>query len=309
VRYPSVVWMLAVAFFVLLRPSSGYADEYDRFTHARNAFEAGEYQTAVQRFEELLIVGVKNPALVLEIHKIAAVSYLFVGDKKSAEQHFIRLLTLAPEWDLDPLAFPIEVIDFFGEIRADNKDRILALSRARADEAARAREAEEVERLAELEKLKRNVYLERNRKQNSRLVALVPFGAGQFQNGHMVKGGLFLGSELLLGAASITTYFLHESLRDRASTPFSSSEDREEYERLEAGYRIANQASVVGLAAVAVIGVVDALYNYKSEIITWKNVDEKEVPDELRPGPKKIETSLAPNFGKGMMGLEVRGRF
>jgi tetratricopeptide (TPR) repeat protein len=162
-------------------------DDYSHFERAKNAFDAGEYKEAVSRFDALLKKQPKNAALVLECHKFIAVSYLFVGDKVAAEHHLTELLTITPDYDLDPMMFPMEIVDFFQEMKTKNKKQLDALSLARAREEAQRKATEEAQRKAELEKLKRNVYLERTRKKNSRLVAVIPFGAGQFQNGHIVK--------------------------------------------------------------------------------------------------------------------------
>jgi hypothetical protein len=138
---------------------------------------------------------------------------------------------------------------------------------------------------------------------------MVPFGAGQFQNGHMVKGALFLSGELLLTASAISTYFLHEGIRPRAAEPFESPDDREKIERLEASYRIANQASLVALAALAVTGIIDALYNFKPETIEWRKINEDEVPTDLRPGKATPRATLSPSFGEGLIGIGIVGRF
>ncbi len=305
------IWRLLIALSVITigLPDSARADEYDLFVRAKNAYEAGEYKEAVSRFEELLERGLSNSALALECNKLLAVSYMFTDDRDAAELYFTKLLTISPNYRLDPMLFPIEVVDFFTEIKQKNEERLEALARARAEEDARQKVAEEAHRKAELEKLKRNVYLEREVKQNSLLVALMPFGAGQFQNGHTVKGALFLSGEILLTGATITTYFLHADLRKDAKEPFDSTERREEAERLEAGYRIANQASLVGLSVLAVTGIIDALYNFERETVTWKSVPEREVPSKLRPGGSKPAASLAPRLGRGMVGLEFIGRF
>jgi tetratricopeptide (TPR) repeat protein len=283
------------------------ADEFEEFADAKNAFEAGEYETAVERFEALMSSKPENKGLLQEIHKLLAVSYLFVGDKNSAEAHLIELLTFDPDFTLDPLVYPIDVIDFFSEIKARHAERIAALARDRArEEEIRQKEREE-QRRQELEKLKRNVYLQKTTERRSLVLAFVPFGAGQFQNGHRVKGALFLSAEILLSAASVTTYIMHERLRPRSEEPFTSSNQRLEYERLEAGYRISNQVIIAALGAVAAAGIIDALYFFERERVEWDPVEEKEVPVDLRP--KVSEIILAPVVMDRGAGIGAMGRF
>ncbi|MFO8074474.1 MAG: tetratricopeptide repeat protein [Polyangia bacterium] len=290
-----------------LSPAGALADEFEEFIKAKNAYEAGEYETAVERFEALLDGDPRNPALVNEAYKLMGVSYLFVGREEEAEKSFLKLLTRSPEYELDPMLFPIEVVDFFTEVKLKNDKRLAALAQARAAEKEAERRAEEKRRLAELEKLKRNVYLEKDREQRSLLVAVMPLGAGQFQNGEPVKGGLFLGGELLLGAAAVTTYVLHEGLRRRSDEPFESTSDRREYERLERGYRISNQVSLGALAVLAVAGVVDSLYFFEKETVSWQQIDKREVPDRLRP--ENARAILAPFASGTAIGLSASGAF
>jgi len=299
---------LVVAMLVLLLGPGLAADEFDDFARARNAYEAGEYAVAVERFLTLLSGEPRNPAIVLESQKLLGVSYLFVGDHEAAEAALLKLLTLSPDFELDPMVFPIEVIDFFTEVKARNDERLAALARARAAEDKARRLAEEERRLAEIERLKRNVYLERSVERRSLLVALMPLGIGQFQNGEPLKGALFLGGELLLGATALTTFALHESLRSRAAKPFESAEDREAHESLEAGLRIANQVSLGVLAAVVTAGVIDSLVNFERESIAWQPVEEREVPDHLRPGGG-TRIRFIPLAGEKSVGVGASGSF
>ncbi len=301
--------MIAVMVLSLgpLAPSPARADEFEDFAGAKNAYEAGEYETAVFRFEALMASEPTNKGLIQEIHKLLAVSYLFVGNKDGAEAQFIELLTLDPGFDLDQLEFPIDVVDFFTNVKSRHAERFAALARERAREEEVRRKAEEIRRKAELEKLKRNVYLERTTEKSSLVVAFVPFGAGQFQNGHKIKGALFLSSELLLSVTTITTFILHARLRPRSEEPFSSSKEREDYERLEAGYRISNQVSLGVLGAVAVVGIIDALYYFERETVEWQPVKEKDVPHHLRPGGPTAK--IVPFVSDTGIGIGAAGSF
>ncbi len=286
-------------------------DEYSLFERAKNAYDRGEYSETVSRFEVILRSDLKNPALILECHKLTAVSFLFLGDPESAERHFDELLTREPDYTLDPMLFPISVIDFFLEIKAKNDEKLEALKLARARDEELKRQEDEKRRLEELEKLKRNVYLERSRKQHSILVAMIPFGAGQFQNDQVGKGVFFLGSELLLATTTVTTYFLHASLRDYAKEPLSNPDSLQTAKRRETAYRVVNQTSAIALGCVAIWGIVDSLFNYVPETINWQPLEEREVPEDLRPGHKtsKRNVLITPYLGESTLGVGVSGRF
>jgi tetratricopeptide (TPR) repeat protein len=295
------------AVLVALVAARAAADEFQDFANAKNAYEAGEYQTAVSRFEDLKASQPRNKGLVEELHKLLAVSYLFLGDQAKAEESFLELLSADPGFALDKYAFPIDVIDFFAEVKRRHAERLSALAAARAAEEAAREEAEAEKRRLELERLKRNVYLGRETERRSLIVAVLPFGAGQFQNGHNVKGGLLLGGELLLTSAAITTFILHERLRSDAAEPIATPSERERLENLEAGYRISNAACVVALGAVMIAGIVDSLFYFRKEVVTWNTLQERDVPRELRPKP--VAAVVAPFPTDGGFGIAAAARF
>jgi hypothetical protein len=304
----SAALVVVAAFACLaLSPAAARADEFDQFINAKNAYEAGEYATAITRFEDLLASGVKNPALLLECHKLVGISCLFAGDRTRAEAHFYELLTVSPTYQLDPMLYPMEVVDVFTEVKRKNNERIEALAKAQAAEDESRRAAEIKRRAAETERLKQTVFVERTRTERSLFVAFLPLGVGQFQNGDRVKGALFLSGELLLGAGALTTFILHESLRPRSTQPLDTVSERDSYEKAEAGYRIANQACLVALGVVAVSGVIESVYGFRRESVTWGDVDEKDVPQKLRP--KRTSAAVAPYAGEGAAGLVLVGEF
>ena len=139
---------LVVAVLVLsaARATVALGGEFEDFAGAKNAYEGGEYETAVQRFEALLATEPKNKGLLEEIYKLLAVSYLFVGDKERAELNFVELLTMEPGFALDAMVFPIDVVDFFTDVKNRHAAHLAALARARADEEAARRKAEEERR-------------------------------------------------------------------------------------------------------------------------------------------------------------------
>jgi tetratricopeptide (TPR) repeat protein len=279
------------------------------FTNARNAFDAGEYRKAASRFEAMIEKGLDNEALLMETHKYLGVCYIFLADEKNAEDQFLKLLNLDPNFKLDPLVFPIDVVDFFTAVQRKHALELkeIAEAEARAEEARK--KAEEKRRLEEIEQLRTTVYLERHVKWHSRLVAVMPFGAGQFQNGHKRKGMIFLTGELALLGACITTYALHASLRNESRTPFYNPDTRKKYERLEIGYRSANLISVGTLGLVALLGILDSLHYFKPTTVHWKKIKEDDVPENLRTGKRKPRAALSPFFTGHGAGLGAVGTF
>lgn len=301
---------IAVIIWVIFLPDTIRADdEYDQFAVAKNAFDAGEYKEAVHRFETLLQNGLQNPTLILETLKLSGISYLFIENREAAEEQFTKLLTKAPDYTLDPLLYPIEVVDFFTEIKQKNQKRLDELAKAKAIEAAAEKAAQEAARKAEFEKMRRNIYLERKISTGSLLVAALPFGAGQFQNGHHLKGWAFFSSEILLCTSATVFFFLHNSLRSKGNTPFENPNEKQKYVNLEKAYRLANHISLITLGVTVTAGIVDSLLFFQSEKEEWKKIDEDNVPEKLRPKTAGIKILPEVFADKNVIGIGMIGRF
>ncbi|MBN2342250.1 MAG: hypothetical protein JXR45_12210 [Deltaproteobacteria bacterium] len=305
-----LIVVFSLTSLILFHPADVKAeDPVVSFTNAKNAFEAGAYEEAASRFRTLLDDSNVSDAMIVETHKYLGVCYIFLGDEKNAEDQFLKLLNLEPEFTLDPLVFPIDVVDFFTSVQRKHALRLEIFAEAKEKAEAEQRKADEKKRLEEIERLRTTVFYEKTVTQHSRLVSLMPFGAGQFQNGHKRKGIVFLSGELFFITASAVTYVLHEGLRDKAS-PFYSADTRKDYESLETGYRVANRISIGALSLMVFIGIVDSIYHFEPQTEKWRKVDEKDVPRELQKKNKKNTTAMiTPYFDRHSAGLGAVGFF
>ncbi len=195
----------------------------------------------------------RNSLLVVESRKYLGVAYLHVERRADAEQQFELLLRAEPEYVLDTLAFTRDVVEVFEAVRTrvrEARDAELRAQREReARELAEAQRRER-ERLAALRRGEVEVTVE----ENSRALALIPFGVGQFQNGHDGLGYVIAVSSGVLFATAIVTHLLHDSLRDEMPVEAVLDQARS----LEQGFRYTNIAANIALAVVAVLGVIDA---------------------------------------------------
>jgi hypothetical protein len=157
-----------------------------------------------------------------------------------------------------------------------------AAERARRDalEAARRKRerSEEVEEL--IRQQQRNEALEKLaaeetvEKVNSRWIAAIPFGAGQFQNENRKLGIMFATTESAFLAASIATFIGHNSLRDENPAPGEIERAR----RVEKALRIGNWVSVGAFVSFAVAGIVEAEVRFRPVIRTTR---QRELPADL----------------------------
>lgn len=266
---------------LLLPAAPARANELDDFQQARQLYEAQQYDDAAFAFEELIggeVSHLRNRALLLESRKYLGVCYLFLGRREQAEQQFELLLRDDHTYQLDPVAFPEEVQTVFVAVRKRMERESLKEARQRERDEQQARKEAADKLIEEREDLLRLVELaetERVERNNSRWIALLPFGVGQFQNGHNNLGTFLAVSEALLVALNITSYFLHQSLEGQQPEPDRLGEAR----FAEKTFRITNQVTLGVVALLCVGGIVDAQIRFKP---IWTRQRRRKIPDDLR---------------------------
>lgn len=276
------------------------ADELSDFQHARSAYESQDHRVAVQRFEELIggdVPRLSTRALILESRKYLGASYLFLSRREDAEHQFELLLRDDAQYELDPVAFPAEVLQVFTEVRTRVQAEIARSDAARREREEAARRAAADRLLLERGRMDRLISLATETQvevQHQRWIAWMPFGAGQFQNGHDSLGLTFLISEGLLLAASATTYIWHATLPESSQLTVDS---RENARRLEQTLTTLNYVSLASFLGIAVIGVIDAHVRYVPAVSETRH---RELPEDLR-------NDLQINLGLGT--VQVSGSF
>lgn len=196
---------LLVAAPALAGPSHNPKDALDQ---GRTAYDRGDYGRAIDTINPLLYPSIElgTEDEVIAAHKLLALSYFFVNKTKDAENEVTSLLALRPNYQLDPIVDPPVAVRFFEDVRRRQSDRINALKKRELEENERAHKEEE-RRLAEARAKAERIYLDRVVERHSRLIALLPFGAGQAQNGQTAKAIAFGVSEGVLAVASVASYF------------------------------------------------------------------------------------------------------
>ncbi len=274
------------------------ADELSDFESARRAYDKQNYTKAARELESLVggvVPRARNPVVRLEARKYLGATYLFLDNEKAAREQFRLLLEEDEEYDIDPVAFPEAVVQTFQQVKTQ-----VEIERARdkaLDEKRRKKErSDELEqlikqqqRIASLEELARTETVERV---NSRWIAALPFGAGQFQNQNRRLGIMFAVMESAFLAASVATFVGHNSLRNEMPTP----EEVGRAERVERALRIGNWVSVGGLLSFYVAGLVEAQVRFRPII---RSTRERELPDDL---PVTGDERAAIRFELGLTG-------
>ncbi|MGD8318450.1 MAG: hypothetical protein PVH76_11925 [Myxococcales bacterium] len=279
-----LVVVLATAFAL---PAA--ADELSDFESARRDYENQSYTKAAKELESLVggaVPRARNTVVRLEARKYLGATYLFLGEQDAAREQFRLLLEEDPEYEIDPVAFPEAVVQTFDEVQSKVRAE-LAEKKAREEARKQQQRAEELEGL--IRQQQRNQVLEELaatetvEKVNSRWIAALPFGIGQFQNEDRRLGIMFATTQSVFLVASIATFIGHNSLRDENPAPDSIARAQ----RVERALRIGNWASVGAFVGFAVAGVAEAQARFKPVI---RSTRKRELPEELqgarRGGPQ-----------------------
>jgi len=281
------------------------ADELSDFEAARRSYDRQSYSKAARGFESLVggaVPRARNPVVRLEARKYLGATYLFLGKEPEAREQFQRLLEEDPDYDIDPVAFPEAVVQTFQEVQAQALEQRAAqdnleAARQKREKAGELEELiEQQQRIATLEELASTEVIE---KRNSRWIAALPFGIGQFQNENRKLGIMFAVTESAFLAASIATFIGHNSLRDENPSP----DELDRAQRVERALRIGNWVSVGSLLSFYVAGVIEAEVRFRPVIRTTR---KRELPDDLEP-PQSSRPQI--RFDLGLTGGRLRVDF
>ncbi|MEE2645228.1 MAG: hypothetical protein VYD19_09875 [Myxococcota bacterium] len=186
--------------------------------------------------------------MVIESYSYLGLAHFYLNNQALARRSFTALIFFQPEHQLDPVQVPPEAVSFFNTIRESLTEELVA------------RQALLQGRGAQKESVAlRETILERQ--VNSPLVAVLPFGVGQFQNGDTFSGQVFLLTELLTAGLSAGFFWYIESKRGR-----DGRFPREEL----SGLKQAQQAQLLtgGLSlGLMLVGAAHALLTFQPQLL------------------------------------------
>ena len=271
------------------------ADAVSDLEKAHNAYVAHKYDDAENRLRALLdphTGTLKDPDIIADARMYLGAAFLAQAKKAEAESVFQQLLRDKPDYQPDPLRVSLLATDALIDTKSRMREELSAslVEKVRQAQEEKAKIESERQksalRLAMLEKLASEETLVRS---NSRWFALVPFGAGQFQNGQTALGWAFLTTEslLLVGSAvgQIVTLYnegqANDALKSRAGTQY-------QYHGRAYDAFVTGNLFTAGLALVAIAGIVHAQVTFVPERV------------EVRPRalpPLSLEPIVVPLVG------------
>jgi len=252
----------------------------------------------------------KTPDLVHDAQFYWGAVKLAQGDPAGAHALWERVIRdTNGQYSPDPLTFRTEVLNDYGKLKENLHDTIQHQLEVQAAEGAaqRERERKERERLqARVKELERLTAEETVETKNSRFVAMLPFGVGQFQNHSTGLGVFFLVTQSLAVALTVGFFIdyrynvdqYNSILSDPAPlTPHYRQLVANQYALIAQDLRTADLITIGVLGALVIGGIVEAQIDFKPSFETKR----------LRKKSSFILPSFAPTAGGAQIGLQ--GRF
>jgi hypothetical protein len=290
-------------------PRQGDRAELDRIIEL---YMAGAYKLCSAQLYRLLDRGnpdaFKDPAVVETGRLYFASCSLLDGHRDEARRALRMALEENPLMrSPDSLTFPPPVVSLFLEVR-DEVQQLIA-DREKEQVLELRRENERARRESELREYREQELLKLAREEsviavNSRVVASVPFGLGQYQNGDTTLGTVVLVTEgLLLGTALTSAIVLEQLTRKNGE----DIEPNRYNDQTLAAYRTMTWSTWALLGACA-LGITEAHLSFQKE--RRIGTRRRPLPSDLHPESMNETTSsegptVQPSFSAGPTGGHI----
>jgi hypothetical protein len=276
--------------------------------------EAAKYEDCVARLDRLLDPKgnrpLKNPDVIETARIYHATCFIGLGKPELADVPLRNAIRANPQMRApDSLVFPPRVVERFLRVREGLYLELQAAEHAaiaNAQKEAAEKQRRENDERARMQALEQLAAQETVVIENRRWIALLPFGAGQFQNGDRGLGWAFLGSEVVLGAAALTALGVYTQRQANAADVLNDgrSVSTSENERAE-NWFLALKLTTYGLIGTYALGVAEAQLSFVPQV---QRVRARPLPK--LPGDKRA-LRIVPDvaFGSDAFSLGVRGSF
>ena len=254
------------------------ADSVSDLEKAHNAYVAHRYDDAANRLRALLDPrsgSLKEPDNVADARMYLGAALLAVGKKADADAVFQQLLRDKPDYQPDPLRVSLQATDALVDVRSRMRDELAAGMAERVRQAQEEKAKTELERqraalrLAMLEKFASEETVVQT---NSRWVAALPFGVGQFQNHQTALAWTLLSTEslLLVGSAIGQLATLYNEAQANAAVANNAGTQYQYRGRANGAFVVGNLFTA-GFALVAIAGIVHAQLTFVPERVSVRH--------------------------------------
>jgi hypothetical protein len=177
-----------------------------------------------------------------------------------ASKQFLEALREDPELELDSQLYPRIVIDYFESVRSENKDELDRLREKNGNGPNKTGISD-------------TIYIERATRKHYKGLNLLPFGYGQFQNGHIARGTFYATVQAGALATNVAFYLRQYQLVYQVGGEFPLAPDGSgasgEARLVADRARVGMYVSLGVFAAFYLLSVADGLYFYEPEKVEY----------------------------------------
>lgn len=277
--------------------------------------EAARYEECAARLSRLLDPSgphpLKQPEIIETARLYHATCLIGLGKTEAADKPLRDAVRKNPQMRApDSLIFPARVVDRFIKVRDELYDELRRAQEKTIESARRdaaARQKQENERWARMLTLERLAQQEVVTEKNSRFIALVPFGAGQFQNGNKALGWVFFGAEVALaGTAAVSTAVYTHIESQAAEYANQGRQPADDVKKRLNDWYTAIVLSSYGFIGVAALGILEGQISFVPEV---RHVRDRPLPKALAPEQTKLRVAPDLALGPGDVRFGLRGSF
>jgi tetratricopeptide (TPR) repeat protein len=229
----------------------------DELRRAVNEYHYGNYAKAIEQLQGLLSpMRLNTDEQFLEAQKFLAFSYYLSGSLDLVDDEFAKLLYLSPDYELDPFAVPPPIIERFENVRRTLKKQLNVVR-----ERKRKQDLKQKSTGLTIRTVEHTVV------EQSSALTLLPFGAGQFQNGEYGAGAAFLLTELAFLTINVGAYLYSLTLDHYAPSQ----------RRLVEGVTLAQYGGLALFGITWTVGVFQARFHFVPEYTSPPRISEQSI--------------------------------
>jgi hypothetical protein len=281
--------LAAAAVISITAPAAGApaASEAAAYDAGKALYQTGQHAQAVAHFAQAIegaSPSIRDGDLVNQARMLWGASAMYLGRLADADLQFERILRGSPKFEPDALLFPPGVLTEFRRIR-EKLEKEAAEKRAGDANTRRiaALEAANTNLETQLGALRAFARYERVVVRRSRVIASIPFGVGQFQNGEVALGIFFAATEGLALTTATVSYAFHSSL---PIDPIDANQARS----AASAARVINWISIGTFVALAVGGIAQA---HVALVEESSELRQRPLPRGLGAGASPVGVGLA----------------
>ncbi|HEY6005418.1 MAG TPA: tetratricopeptide repeat protein [Anaeromyxobacter sp.] len=259
---------------------------------AKDRFEFGAYAEAAGTLRQLLAGQPHLPdAEAVDAYRMLGIAEYQLGDKLAARTAFVTLLSVDPDYALDPFLVPPPIVEFFDAVKKEHEPTLAPLRERRRELREQQRMEEEAKRRLLAEEQARTGAPGKIVRVEERVYLFnwMPLGAGQFQNGDRAKGTAIAAGQIVLGLVNVSAIVFHNQIAQDPSRTCTSGQpgcSRPPYS--DSARKLLSQIDAVKYVSA---GLFWAVYGYG----VW---------DAHRNFIPRVETEITPSRGGGSLKLE-----